>query len=146
MIELKPISEEFTELLSVNYNMSLDEVNGLILQSNSELHKDKFFKMYAVLNEKVCIGTITLYEHSSSVVSIGPDIFEAYRQCGYATEAMKAAMEIARAKGYKIVCQQIRTNNNASIKLHEKLGFETDNHIFRNRNDNEVSIYLKSLL
>ena len=54
---------------------------------------------------------------------------------------MKAIMGIA--KGYKIVSQQIRTNNTASIALHTKLGFETDNCIFKNKNDNEVSIYFK---
>ena len=146
MMELKPISKMFTESLLINYNMSLDELNKLILQSSSELYEDKFFKMFAVLNEKVCVGTISLFEHSSSIVSIGPDIFKEYRQRGYATEAMKAAMDIARVKGYKIVCQQIRTNNSASINLHAKLGFETDNYVFRNRNNNEIVLYIKSLI
>ena len=128
------------------YNMSLESTSKLIMQSSSELYEDKFFKMFVVLNEQVCVGMISLYEHSSSIVSIGPDIFKKYRQRGYATEAMKAAMDIARAKGYKIVCQQIRTNNNASIKLHTKLGFETDNYVFRNRNNNEIVLYIKSLI
>ncbi len=146
MLELKPISEADTELLMAKYNMSLESTSKLIMQSSSELYEDKFFKMFVVLNEQVCVGMISLYEHSSSIVSIGPDIFKKYRQRGYATEAMKAAMDIARAKGYKIVCQQIRTNNNASIKLHTKLGFETDNYVFRNRNNNEIVLYIKSLI
>lgn len=54
-------------------------------------------------------------------------------------------MNIAMTKGYKIVCQQIRTNNAASIQLHTKLGFETDNYTFLNNNKNEANIYLKAL-
>jgi len=142
-MELRPISKEYTEILSDKYNMSLEDINKLITQSDSELFENKFFKMYVIMIAELIVGTISIYEHSANVVSIGPDIFEEYRQCGYATEAMKAIMDIAKAKGYKVVFQQIRTNNTASIALHTKLGFETDNCIFKNKNDNEVSIYLK---
>ena len=142
-MELRPISKEYTEILSDKYNMSLEDINKLITQSDSELFENKFFKMYVIMIAELIVGTISIYEHSANVVSIGPDIFEEYRQCGYTTEAMKAIMDIAKAKGYKVVFQQIRTNNTASIALHTKLGFETDNCIFKNKNDNEVSIYLK---
>ena len=142
-MELRPISKEYTEILSDKYNMSLEDINKLITQSDSELFENKFFKMYVIMIAELIVGTISIYEHSANVVSIGPDIFEEYRQCGYATKAMKAIMDIAKAKGYKVVFQQIRTNNTASIALHTKLGFETDNCIFKNKNDNEVSIYLK---
>lgn len=145
MLELKPVSKAFTELLLEKFNMSLEDVDKLIAQSNTELYEDNFFKMYAVILGELCVGTISLYEHSASVVSIGPHIFEEYRQCGYATEAMEIAMDIAKAKSYRIISQQIRINNTASTKLHTKLGFETDNCIFKNRNGNEVYIYLKSI-
>ena len=145
MIELRPISKKYTEILSDNYNMSPEDTDKLIAQSDSELFKDKFFKIYVIMIEEIVVGTISLYEHSANVVSIGPDIFEEYRLRGYATEAMKAIMDIAKTKGYKVVFQQIRKNNTASISLHTKLGFETDNCIFKNRNDNEVSIYLKPI-
>lgn len=142
-MELRPISKEYTEILSDKYNMSLEDINKLITQSDSELFENKFFKMYVIMIAELIVGTISIYEHSANVVSIGPDIFEEYRQRGYATKAMKAIMDIAKAKGYKVVFQQIRTNNTASIALHTKLDFETDNCIFKNKNDNEVSIYLK---
>ena len=145
MIKLRPISEADAILLSEKFNTSLEDINKLLFQSNSELYEDRFFKMYAVMLGELCVGTISLYEHSASVVSIGPHIFEEYRQRGYATEAMKAIMDVAKSKGYKIISQQIRTNNTASIELHTKLGFETDNCIFKNRNDNKVYIYLKSI-
>lgn len=39
-----------------------------------------------------------------------------------------------------IVFQQVRINNTASIKLHTKLGFETNQAVFKNRNQNDVYI------
>ena len=60
-------------------------------------------------------------------------------------QAMKAAMKAAKLKGYKVVFQQIRTDNTASIKLHTKLGFETDKYDYVNKNNHTVNIYLKSL-
>jgi len=145
MIVLRPISDAYTELLLSKCNMSSEDVNRLMAASDSGLYENKYFKMFVVLEGELCVGTISLYEHSASVVSVGPEIFEEYRRRGYATEAMKTAMDIAKSKGYKIVCQQIRTNNSASIKLHTKLGFETDDVIYVNRNNNEVNVYLKPL-
>ena len=59
---------------------------------------------------------------------------------------MVLAMELAHQKGYKIVSQQIRTDNTASIALHKALGFETSGAIYTNAKGNQVSIYLKSLV
>ncbi len=145
MIELSPVSAEYTQFLSTHFNMSADESSRLIAKSDSELFENRFFKMYMVLNNGSCIGFVSLYEHSSSVVSIGPEIFEGYRNHGYGTEALKKAIDIAKLKGYRIICQQIRTNNTASIKLHAKLGFETDNYDYKNKNGNIINIYLKAL-
>lgn len=143
MIALRSISDEYAELLSSKLKISLEEVNSLIFQSESELFDNKYFKMFVVLNDEVCVGTISLFEHSASVISIGPEIFEEYRRLGYAYEAMKKAMDTARSKGYKIVCQQVRINNTPSIKLHTKLGFETDGYVYINKNNNKINIFLK---
>ena len=53
---------------------------------------------------------------------------------------------MAKEKGYKIVSQQIRVSNAASIALHKSLGFETNDIIYTNAKGNQVSIYLKSLV
>ncbi|MBR3620525.1 MAG: GNAT family N-acetyltransferase [Clostridia bacterium] len=145
MITLQPISNENIELISQYYKMSVEDKEALLNESEMELHDNKFFKMFAILNDEKCVGTISLYEHSASVISIGPEVFDEYRRCGYATEAMIIAMNIAKSKDYKIVCQQIRTNNFASMKMHAKLGFETDNYLYVNKNNNNINIYLKSL-
>lgn len=101
--------------------------------------------MYVIMSGEIIIGLISLFEHSASVVSIGPEIFAEYRKLGYATKAMQMAMDIAKSIGYKIVLQQVRVDNIASVKLHTKLGFETDNMIFKNKKHNDVCFYLKPI-
>ena len=56
---------------------------------------------------------------------------------------MTEAIKIAEQKNYKVVLQQIRTDNKASIRLHESLGFESDTNIYKNRNGNDIYIFLK---
>ncbi len=58
---------------------------------------------------------------------------------------MNAALEIAESKGYKIVLQDIRSDNIASIALHQSLGFETDKYAYVNKKGNEVFLFLKAL-
>jgi len=105
----------------------------------------KYFEMFAIVKDREIVGSISLFQHSRSVVSCGPEVFEAYRRQGIGAEAMLLAMDKAKNLGYKVMSQQVRQNNTASIALHEKLGFETDEYIYRNRNENEVLMYLKLL-
>ena len=125
--------------------MPMDDVRRMIDESNAKSHNHKYFEMYSVFSDHLLVGTVSLYEHSPSVISIGPEIFGEYRQRGYGTEAMKASMNIAQSKGYKIVLQQVRTDNIPSIKLHAHLGFETDEYIYKNRNQHDILIYIKVL-
>ena len=127
------------------FQMSPDAIQKMITEWNTKLFNNKYYEMFAIINENRIVGTLSLYEHSSSVISIGPEIFSEYRQQGYAFQAMETAITIAKGKGYKIVSQQIRTNNIASLKLHVKLGFETDNYVYKNRRGNDVLIFLKNL-
>lgn len=101
--------------------------------------------MYAVLHDETVVGTISLYARSKSVISIGPEIFEAYRQRGFAKAALTEAMQMAKEKHYQIVLQQVRTDNTASIRLHESLGFESDRYVYQNQKGNDVFLYLKTI-
>ncbi len=105
----------------------------------------RFFEMYAVVDGDAIVGYISLYEHSANVVSIGPEIFPEYKRREYGFSAMEKAINTAAEMGYKIVSQQVRVNNTASRRLHEKSGFETDGYVYKNRHGNEVLIYLKLL-
>ena len=40
---------------------------------------------------------------------------------------------------------QVRPDNLASVRLHEKLGFESDEKIYRNRKGHDVLIFVKPL-
>lgn len=126
-------------------NMSLEKVEALIAKWQEKEFANKYFEMFAVVNDTEMVGTISLYQHSESVISCGPEIFKCYRKQGFGMQAMTLAIEMAKNKGYKLVSQQIRVNNIASIALHTKLGFETDGYVYKNGHGNDVQIFIKLL-
>ena len=139
--------EDASELQEYGYSdLTTEQVEVLICDWDKKQFNGKYFEMYAIVSDEKIVGTISLYQHSSEVISIGPEIFCEYRRKGFAKEAMICACQMAKEKGFKIVSQQIRTNNAASIALHCSLGFETSEHIFTNAKGNQVSIYLKCLI
>ena len=127
-------------------NLAIEQIEALIHEWNLKQVNNKYFEMFAIIFDGNIVGTISLYQHSAKVISIGPEVFKPYRQKGFAKEAMIHACMIAKEKGYKIIFQQIRTNNVASIALHSSLGFETNGLIYTNAKGNQVAIYLKSLI
>lgn len=138
--------EDASELQKYVYSdLSTEQVEALICEWYKKQFNGKYFEMYAIVSDEKIVGTISLYQHSSEVISIGPEIFCEYRRKGFAKEAMICACQIAKEKGFKIVSQQIRTNNAASIALHCSLGFETNELVFTNTKGNQVYIYLKCL-
>ena len=145
MITLHKISNQNAEAVSEHTAMSKTDIDQMIKSSDAKIFNGRFFEMYVIMSEEKIVGLISLFEYSPSVVSIGPEIFAEYRKLGYATKAMQMAMDIAKSIGYKIVLQQVRADNVASIKLHTKLGFETDNMVFKNKKNNDVCFYLKSI-
>ena len=139
--------EDASELQEYGFSdLSTEQVEALICDWDKKQFNGKFFEMYAIVSDEKIVGTISLYQHSSEVVSIGPEVFCEYRRKGFAKEAMICACQKAKEKGFKIVSQQIRTNNAASIALHRSLGFETSELVFTNAKGNQVYIYLKSLI
>ena len=138
--------QDASELQERGYSdLSTEQVEALICDWNKKQFNGKYFEMYAIVSDEKIVGTISLYQHSSEVVSIGPEVFCEYRRKGFAKEAMICACKMAKEKGFKIVSQQIRTNNAASIALHCSLGFETNELVFTNTKGNQVYIYLKCL-
>ena len=148
MILLRNFKKEDTsKLQKYGYSdLTVEQVEALICDWSKKQVNGKYFEMFAIVSENKIVGTISLYQHSSEVVSIGPEIFCEYRRKGFAKEAMIIACQKAKEKGFKIVSQQIRTNNAASIALHSSLGFETNELVYTNAKGNQVSIYLKCLI
>lgn len=67
------------------------------------------------------------------------------RRKGAASEAISLLMRYASKKHYRIILDQVRKDNTASIRLHEKLGFESDGYVYRNQRDQEIVLYLKPI-
>lgn len=147
MVALRNFTDDVFVLQKNQYqSMESKEIQKMISEWNKKEFQDKYFEMFAIINNSIVVGSISLYQHSKSVISFGVDVFEGYRKCGFGKEAMRLAMDNAKRQEYKIVSQQIRTNNIASIALHQSLGFETNDYTYINKRGNEVVIYLKSLL
>ncbi len=139
--------ETDAELLQANqlYNKSKEDILSLIHEWKTKSYNGKYFEIFAVVNNTTVVGSISLYEHSPSVASIGVEIFADQRCHGYAADAMRLLLTYAKEKGYRIIQQQVRTDNLPSIKLHEKLGFETDGYVYVNRKGHEIILFLKAL-
>ncbi len=148
MLTLCPFAKAHARLLceTAYPYMTPAQAETMIAEWNTGICNGRDFAMLGVWLDETLVGMLSLYRHTSEAVSVGPEIFPAYRRKGYAKEAMALAMDLARQKGYKVISQQIRTDNTASIALHESLGFGTSGAVYTNAKGNQVSIYLKSLL
>ena len=145
MVSLRHFSDSDAEVLSKLTGVGTPEAAKIIREWNSLESGGGHFEMFAITSGGI-VGTVSLYRLSDSVVSIGPEVFPEFRRRGFAKKAMLLAMEAAKRKGYKIVSQQIKSDNAASIALHKSLGFETDGYGYTNKKGREVFIFLKSLL
>ncbi len=145
MIALRKLTNADLDVLSEKTPISRAELKSMIGASDAGSFQGRHFEVYGMTEGNTLVGFVSLYERSASVLSIGPEVFEEYRRRGYASEAMSAALEIARANGYRIVLQQVRTDNTASVRLHEKLGFETDGAVYKNRKQNDIFLYWKPI-
>ena len=125
---------------------STEKIEALIAQWNTHSFDDRYFEMLGIWDGENLVGCISLYQHTGEVISIGPEIFPAHRRKGYGRQALALACQRGRELGYKIVCQQIRTDNIASLTLHASLGFVGSGQIFTNARGNPVLICLKSLV
>lgn len=147
MIQLRNFTTEDAEAFQQRCEraMSLSEIKAMFAQWNEKEYAGKWFEMFAVLNDGKLAGMVSLYQQSESAVSCGPEIFPTYRKQGIGQKAMELALEIAKSRGYKIVLQQIRADNAASLALHRKLGFETNGYEYQNQKGNTVLLYFRVL-
>ena len=145
MLNLRHFSREDCDTIRRNRypDLSCDETCRMISEWNTLQFGGRYFEMFAVIYNGDPVGSVSICEHSRSACEIGPDIFPDQRGKGFATAAMELAIMHVREKGYRLVIQQIRKDNKASIGLHEKLGFEKLDSSYFNRKGNEVLLYFK---
>ncbi len=147
MVKLRNFTVGDAEVLQQQqyYDMTVDAIRRMICDWNTVEYQDKYFEMFAVIADDKFVGDLSLYEHSDSVVSIGLDVFSEFQRRGIGKQAVISALPICKRKGYKIVCNQVRTDNALSIALHKSLGFETDHYIYKNQKGQDVYLFLKTL-
>ena len=147
MIRLRNFTSADAEILRQEqyHNMSIEEIESMICDWNKLDYQGKYFEMFAIMHGDTIIGTISLFQRSDSIVSIGAELFPRFRGQGFGKQAVSLALEMCKSKDYKIAYTQVLSNNAASIALNRSLGFETDNYGYINKKGNEVYIFLKSL-
>lgn len=148
MVRIRHFTAEDAETIKKRQypDMSIDEIERMITDWNSGVFEGRRFEMFAVTEDGRIAGCASLAERSQSVVSLGIEIFSEERGKGIASNAMPLLLERARETGYHAVLDQVRTDNTASLRLHEAFGFETDGYVYRNKRDREVVLYLKLLV
>lgn len=108
-------------------------------------YRGRYYEALAVVGGGETVGMVSLYQHTDFAVSCGIEIFPPFRRRGFAFEAMTQALQRAERGGYRLALDQVRTDNDASIALHQKLGFQADCGEYWNKNGNSVFLFLKLL-
>ncbi|MBR4702926.1 MAG: GNAT family N-acetyltransferase [Oscillospiraceae bacterium] len=144
MIQLRHFVESDAAVLQKNQPSAgnTESIMEMIAAWESKSFHGKYFEMFAITWEQRIVGSISLYEHSKNVVSIGVDVFPEERRKGFSAEGMRLIIAIARNQGYKLIQDQVSVDNQPSIALHEKLGFETDGYVYKNSRDRKVLLYM----
>ncbi len=145
-IKLRKFNAEDAYLLKKYqfHQMDMNEITDMIALWNKNLYNGRYCEVFAAEYEGALSGWFSMAELPNGRISIGPTVFEPYRQKGIAFSVMRNLLLTAKRNGYSLAEAQIRINNAASIKLHEKLGYIQIKKI-TNRNGNEVYIYMKKL-
>ena len=143
-IALRPFSHDDAAVIRENMmpDAPAEEVSALIEDWGTKRFAGKYFEMLALTVDGTVVGSVSLYEHTEKVASVGAEIFPGERGKGYATHGLRLLLEKARNLGYRLLMDQVRADNRASIALHEKLGFETDAYVYKNARDHSVLLYL----
>lgn len=124
--------------------MPPEAMDKMLHESLVKSHDGRYFELFAVMDDTLCVGFVSLYETAPGEISCGPEIKPQYRQQGYGYLAVITALERATLLGYTKAIAQIRQDNTASIALHQKLGF-TLCRSYTNKNGHPVSEFFKPL-
>ena len=148
MVRIRHFTTEDAETIKKRQypDMTVDEIERMIADWNSGVFEGRRFEIFAVTEDGRIAGCASIKECSKSVASLGIEIFTEERGKRIASNAMPLLLEAAKQAVYRTVLDQVRTDNTASIRLHEAFGFETDGYAYRNKHDREVILYLKLLV
>ena len=108
-------------------------------------HNDRYFEAFAIEVGDDLVGCLSIYQRTTSSVSLGIEIFAAHQGKGHGTRALKEGLRLAKEKGFSLVMDQVGTENHASLAIHRKAGFECDGYTYKNGNDRMVCLWIKVL-
>ena len=147
MIRLREFTERDAAVLQQKQmpGVPIEEIGDMIRGWQTKTYRGKRFEMYAMTEGDDAVGSVSLYARSGSIVSVGIEVFSEERGKGSAEEGMKRILERAKDLGYRVIWDQVAANNQPSIRLHEKLGFETDGTLYKNAKGREVLLYILCL-
>ena len=100
-----------------------EEMNALIAEWNRGKVQGRRFRMLLIEVDGESAGLVSLYEKEAGV-AIGISVHPDFQKRGIGTEAVALAAEFARLFGREKFVSECRTDNAASIALHEKCGFK----------------------
>jgi len=125
MITLRNFNEGDLEFLMSHYKsgMTTHETAALLAEWNQKSFRGTYFEMFAIIHNAIPTGWISLFAHDKTTISAGMEVIESARGNGLATAALVQALDYAKHLGYTTAVAQIRKNNTASLRLHEKCGF-----------------------
>lgn len=146
MIYLKPITlDNISDFNGTSYDkMSFEQKQNMIVESINKIHNELYFEFLVVYEDDTVIGFMNLFAHSKHIISCGPTIKDEFQNKGFGFLAETKALEYAKNKGYTIAVGGVNENNEASIALHEKLGFELDRK-YLNKQGRTIRLYIKAL-
>lgn len=143
-LSIEPLKAQDLRILAYYENCTTKSLQPMLAASLSQRHEDRYYERFAVLANDCMVGEVSLFEHEDGTVCDGVAIFPPFRQCGLASLALMQLSDVARARGFTVQTAQVRTNNEASIALHAKLGF-VPGEPWLNRRGNEVRTWRKEL-
>ena len=125
-----------------------DELLSMIKSINTKQYDGNYYEMFGLLNDNILIGTFSLYQRECDIpenaVYFGVEIDKNKRMKGFATNAAFMVFKIAKERGYEKIFSQARTDNLASVRMHEKCGFHITQKTI-NKKGNEVYNFSKIL-
>ena len=111
----------------VNVPYSRYLLHDYIANATGDIYADKQVRLMIENVEGACVGMVDLvnFDPRHSRAEVGVVIQECYRRRGYATEALRLALDYAREVVYlHQVYGVVSVENEVSLKLFRSLGFE----------------------
>ena len=112
-------------IVNVPYSRYL--LHDYIANATGDIYADKQVRLMIENVEGTCVGMVDLvnFDPRHSRAEVGVVIQERYRRRGYATEALRLALDYAREVVYlHQVYGVVSVENEVSLKLFKSLGFE----------------------